>query len=362
MSSDYYRKQAQQQQAKLAQLQKDKSRLVSKASDALIKAKSARQGATRSTNASTAQSKHREAQRYDDEYAKHQKDLARLELKMSDELKRKGEAERNQQKDEKREADALRQKHDREDREREVRSRRLEITTREHETHLHRVRNTLQGHAQLHRTAFEAIERLSHLPEKITVLFMASNPLDQKQLRLDEEARAIEEMIHKAKHRESVIFRTQWAARPMDILQAVNEYDPSIVHFSGHGSVESELAMQGNHGETRLVSKEAIAASLATCSENIQVVFFNTCYSREQAEAVVKHVSAAIGMKTSIGDEAARVFSSQFYSAIGFGHSVRKAFDQARAALMLENILEEDTPELFHNPAIDPGELFIVKP
>jgi len=238
----------------------------------------------------------------------------------------------------------------------------LEITTREHETHLHRVRNTLQGHAQLHRTAFEAIERLSHLPEKITVLFMASNPLDQKQLRLDEEARAIEEMIHKAKHRESVIFRTQWAARPMDILQAVNEYDPSIVHFSGHGSVESELVMQGNHGETRLVSKEAIAASLATCSENIQVVFFNTCYSREQAEAVVKYVSAAIGMKTSIGDEAARVFSSQFYSAIGFGHSVRKAFDQARAALMLENILEEDTPELFHNPAIDPGELFIVKP
>lgn len=362
MSSEYYRRQVEQHQEKIAQLQKEKGRMAGKASDAISKASAAKQAASRSSQASTVQSKLKEAQRYEEEYARHQKEIARLEAKTTDELKRKGDAERNQQREEKRETDARRQKEIREAREREARAQRMEHTTLRHESHISRMSGALQDHSRLHRTAFDAIERLSRLPKKIAVLFVASNPLDQKQLRLDEEARAIEEMIRKAKHRDSVEFRTQWAARPMDILQAVNEHNPRIVHFSGHGSLESDLVMQGSHGESRLVSKEAIAASLAACSEDIQIVFFNTCYSREQAEAVVKHVPTAIGMNTSIGDEAARIFSSQFYSALGFGLSVKKAFDQAQAALMLEGIPEELTPELFHGSDIDPSRLIIVQP
>ena len=53
------------------------------------------------------------------------------------------------------------------------------------------------------------------------------------------------------------------------------------------------------------------------------------------------HVDVAIGMNTSIGDEAALVFASQFYSSIGFGKSIKTAFDQAKAALMLEGIPEK---------------------
>lgn len=43
-------------------------------------------------------------------------------------------------------------------------------------------------------------------------------------------------------------------------------------------------------------------------------------------------------MNKAIEDEAARVFAAQFYSAIGFGYSIRVAFDQAIAALTLEGI------------------------
>ena len=59
--------------------------------------------------------------------------------------------------------------------------------------------------------------------------------------------------------------------------------------------------------------------------------------------AVVKHVEAAVGMTVDIGDDAARVFAAQFYSSIGFGHSIKRAFEQAKAALMLEGIPEENT-------------------
>ncbi|MBW4829201.1 MAG: hypothetical protein KZY61_12175 [Clostridiaceae bacterium] len=52
---------------------------------------------------------------------------------------------------------------------------------------------------------------LQSVPEKITVLFMASNPMNSKSLRLDEEVRLIQEMIRKSEHRDSVRFETRWA-------------------------------------------------------------------------------------------------------------------------------------------------------
>ena len=67
-------------------------------------------------------------------------------------------------------------------------------------------------------------------------------------------------------------------------------------------------------------------------------------------------------MNTAIGDDAARVFAGQFYSAIGFGHSIARAFQQARAAMMLEGIPEENTPELFVAPGLDGEGLTLVRP
>lgn len=70
----------------------------------------------------------------------------------------------------------------------------------------------------------------------------------------------------------------------------------------------------------------------------------------------------SIGMNTSIGDDAARVFAAQFYSSIGFGLSIQKAFDQAKAALMLEEIAKENTPELYVKDVLDANEIIIVRP
>lgn len=206
------------------------------------------------------------------------------------------------------------------------------------------------------------LEELAKLPEKITVLFMASNPLNAQQLRLDEEAREIQEMIRKSDHRDSVLFKTRWATRALDVIQAINEENPTVIHFSGHGSEVEEIVFQDNQGNAKFVSKEAIVQTMMSASDTIKLVFFNTCFSYGQAQAVVEHVDAAIGMTESIGDEAARVFAAQFYSAVGFGLSLSKAFEQGKAALMLEGIPEEDIPELYVAENVNPDELVLVQP
>jgi hypothetical protein len=241
-----------------------------------------------------------------------------------------------------------------------------EVLAHKHESEnkkqMNKIAQTLDQHSELHEETIARLNEIQNLPEKITVLFLASNPLDQSQLRLDEEARAINEKIRSSKHRDSVNLVSCWAVRPLDILQALNEHSPAIVHFSGHGSVQGELVFQGGNGETKLVSKEAIVETITASSDGIRLVFFNACHSQLQAESIVNHVEAAIGMNSAIGDSAARVFSVMFYSAIGFGLSVKKAFLQAKAALMLENIPEENIPELFIKAGLSSDEIFIVKP
>jgi hypothetical protein len=206
------------------------------------------------------------------------------------------------------------------------------------------------------------LSRLESLPEKVGVVIFASNPVDQNALRLDEEVRSIQEMVRKSKHRDAIALHSHWAVRPADILQALNEHDPTIVHFSGHGSIRDEIVLQDADGNSKHVSLDAIVQTMMATSGRIRLVVFNTCYSEEQARAVSQHVDAAIGMSDSIGDDAARVFSSQLYSALGFGLSIRRAFEQARALLMLEGIEEEHVPQLFSRQGIDLDNLALVAP
>jgi len=348
MSSDFYRRQGQQHQQEIVRFQREKSRETDRIADLSRKINTASQAASRSTNISLAASKRQEAARYQEESARAQKKIADIEDKIAREQMRLNEAQKNATREDERES---------KNREREEQRRQ-----REHEQRMRQISGKLQHHDALHRQTFSTIQKLAQLPERIVVLFLAANPLDQQQLRLDEEVRAIAEMIRKSQHRDAIKLESCWAVRPLDVLQAINEHSPRIIHFSGHGSDQDEIVFQDSSGQTKLVSLEAIVQTMAAASGDIGLVFFNTCYSRNQAEAVVQHVDTAIGMNTSIGDEAARVFAAQFYSAVGFGLSVKRAFEQAKAALMLENIPEENTPELFVADGLDADALALVRP
>jgi hypothetical protein len=197
--------------------------------------------------------------------------------------------------------------------------------------------------------------------DKMTVLFMAANALKNMPLDLDDEARAIQEIIRKSAYRDSIDFATRWAARPLDILQAINETEPELIHFSGHGLENDEILLQGDDGQPKKVRLSAIVQVIMSAADTIRMVYFNMCFTEDEAKAVVKYVDAAIGMRTGIGDEAARVFAAQFYSALGFGKSLKTAFEQAKAALMLEGIQEEDTPMLFVKEGMNPAQMVLVK-
>jgi hypothetical protein len=165
-----------------------------------------------------------------------------------------------------------------------------------------------------------------------------------------------------SKHRDRVELVSAWAVRTTDLFQALNEHEPRVVHFSGHGSNTDEIVFQDELGNSKFVSKQALTELIAATGGHIRLIVFNTCFSRNQAEAVVQHVQAAIGVGTSMGDDAARFFAAAFYGAIGFGLSLEQAFKQGLAQLAVEGIPDDQRPELFTQQGLDANTLVLVQP
>jgi len=195
---------------------------------------------------------------------------------------------------------------------------------------------------------------------KTKILFFASNPESTEKLNLDEEARSISRKIRETDYRDSLEFITAWAIRPTDLLDELNLHKPTIVHFSGHGSGEEGLILSDDQGELRFVSADALKMLFSSVNDNIRLVVMNACYSEVQAKAIAEVIDCVIGMKSDIGDHAAITFAEYFYNALGYGRSVKQAFEQGKAALMLESIPEEDVPVLISLKGIDPADVFLV--
>ncbi|WP_413167386.1 CHAT domain-containing protein [Capilliphycus salinus ALCB114379] len=182
------------------------------------------------------------------------------------------------------------------------------------------------------------------------ILILLSNPKNSVQLRLGEEIREIKEALKQSKNREQFQVESESAVRVKDLRRALLEYEPAIVHFSGHGSGTNGLILENDSGETQLVSSEALAQLFKQFQQEVQCVVLNACYSEEQAKAIHQYIDCVVGMNKAVGDVAAINFSTAFYEALGAGKSYDKCFNFACNSIDLEGIPESDTPQIRYRP------------
>src|SRR5262249_20619747 len=140
--------------------------------------------------------------------------------------------------------------------------------------------------------------------EKTKILFLAANPSATRLLELDEEILQITAKLRAAEHRDAVELLSRQAVRPDDVLQALQEVKPHIVHFSGHGSPAAELILLDGQGSPKPVSRKALIQLFGALKDGIGLVVLNFCDSLLQAEAIAGIVGCAIGMSEPIGDKA----------------------------------------------------------
>ena len=182
--------------------------------------------------------------------------------------------------------------------------------------------------------------------DKITILFLAANPLDTNSLQLDEEVRAIDQALREAEYRDRFDLRSHWALRYSDLPGLLLRYNPHIVHFSGHGSAGGELIFSDDTGKSHPVPPDMLADLFSLLRDNIRCVVLNACYSETQAEGIARAIDCVVGMTRAVPDEAALHFASAFYTGLGYGRSIATAFKLGSNSMGVYAAGEETTPRL----------------
>ena len=183
------------------------------------------------------------------------------------------------------------------------------------------------------------------------ILFLSANPKGTSQVRLDEEIREIKEGLLRSKKREKFVIEIGQAVRYREIRRAILDFEPNIVHFSGHGAGEEGLAFEDETGQPKLVETKALAGLFELFAGHIECVVLNACYSEVQAKAIAEHIPSVVGMNKAIGDRAAIEFAVGFYDALGAGKTVEFAYKLGCNSIEIAGIPENLTPQLLRkNP------------
>jgi len=181
--------------------------------------------------------------------------------------------------------------------------------------------------------------------ELLNILFLSSSPSDETRIRVDKELRKVEECLESTKLRDKIVLNKKVAVKPETISKAMLDYNPNIVHFSGHGDVAG-IAIENDEGNSVFFPVEGLSRLFSLFKDSTKCVVLNACYSEEQAKVISKHGMYVVGMNDSIGDEAAINFSIGFYQAIGAGKDVPFAYEMGMV-LISQHLADADIPTLW---------------
>jgi TPR repeat protein len=199
------------------------------------------------------------------------------------------------------------------------------------------------------------------------VLFFAADPHSappdgrEPRLLLDEDVRQVRRKVRAVDYRRVLQFDVWWAPRTDDLMEALDEIDPEVVHFSGHGGSKGLVLVADDGYGPHAVGGDVLRELFEEFPGKIRVVVLSACSSYPHAAAISDVVGCAIGFRGRISDAAARTFNAWFYRALVVGHSVQGAHRQGRLALKLKGFPQHEWPELVVRPDVDASKLIVVR-
>ena len=191
------------------------------------------------------------------------------------------------------------------------------------------------------------------LPSTIVVLLASASPVEADRLQVDKEFRKIIEKIRGTRFRDRFRFVQVPATRLDDLLTALQEHEPHILHISSHGDKDGSLKFEGSldDDDDGVVSKAQLLRMLKALRDNLRMVLINACHSEVIVRDIPPNIDVAIGMNTTLLDSSAISFAASFYESLGFGRTVETAFEVALAKL---KAIDDDIPQLYPPAAQDP--------
>lgn len=192
-------------------------------------------------------------------------------------------------------------------------------------------------------------------PGPVKVLLLGANPAGTESLRLDREIREIQQTIQSGRERDNIQFSIRLAVHPEDIIQALLDEQPRLVHFAGHGGgPEESFAAENEYGLTHVIPVDALVRLFRVAGQSVDCVLVNACETESLARDLSAVVPYAIGMRHPVRDKSAVRFSGGFYQGVAAGRPIPDAFDLGVIRLKMSPIgSDELAPVLYRRDAGD---------
>lgn len=187
----------------------------------------------------------------------------------------------------------------------------------------------------------------------VKLLFISANPYDSGALQLPKEFRKITEAVQASPFGHLFEIKANWATKPSDLQKLFFEYEPHIVHYTGHSDMEGQLVLQDENDWSQLVPVQAFADLIKMCS-SIKLVCLSSCFSLEQADDIAGYVDYVIGNTTSITDPAAIIFGETFYQSLAHGKTVGDSYKIAKNNVALHGFSDSEIIKLLIKKDVSP--------
>lgn len=178
------------------------------------------------------------------------------------------------------------------------------------------------------------------------ILFIKINPIGTVNLRLDEEEKALRQVLDLSIHRDLFSLESRGAVTTDDLHQYLELIKPIILHISGHGNEEGVLFFHDGEGHKKEVSVTKFYDFLKNFDNHIETVFLNACFSLSGMDNINNPSFHIIGMKDQIPNDTALSFARAFYTSHCNGKFVKDSFETAKGVVGMDGYDDELIPKL----------------
>jgi tetratricopeptide (TPR) repeat protein len=203
----------------------------------------------------------------------------------------------------------------------------------------------------------EIAATLQEMTFPLRQLVIISNPPDlpeHKKLDVVREKRLIKGALKPLMDEGRLVVRWEDEASLERIHDALLDFDPHIIHYTGHGGFDGELGgvllLEDGSDRSQNVSGTDLAERIA--GRDVRLVVLSGCQTAEAktmdsfssvAGALArKGVPAVIAMQQSIRDDSATTFASRFYKALASGEPVDLSLSEARLSMSTPRSTKEN--------------------
>jgi hypothetical protein len=182
----------------------------------------------------------------------------------------------------------------------------------------------------------------------LRIALLVTNPERRASLQTGVEARDIEAALKASGNWDQIDLKIFLAPTLVNLLDALNQFKPNVLHFSGHGGggallFDNERA--GADGGT-VLNFEMVGRVMQATAFRPDLLVLAACDTVSGADVFLSSVPAVVAMDDEIDDDAACDFSAQFYRSLASGASITNALTQAKLVLEHKGYADAQLPTL----------------